>query len=460
MRHATLAGAALIAACAGAPVQAQSLADTLVQTYQTSPTLKSARAVLRQVDEAVAVERGVKRPFVTATGDADFTAAEGGDPGIEDTYSLSVTGSLLVFDSGETRANVNSALSDVASQRAVLKSTEQSVLLSAVTAYSNVFRDQEQVSVAGNNVRVLEQQVTATNDRFELGEVTLTDVALSNSRLAEAQAIEAGFQGSLAISTADYVEVVGTIPGQLRPPPPLPPLPATLEEAIAIAMREDPTLQSARFAVNAATFDVRAARSARGPSVSLSGGYTYTAQPGSDGFLGPDTNTASVGVTGSVPLISGGQLSAGVRAAEAALEQARFDLQTSARATRDGVATAWANLAVAQATIVANEEGARAAGIAFQGGQEEVQLGARTTLDVLDLEQDLRDAQFALTDSRGDELIAAYALLAAMGLLTVEHLNLGIPTYDPDIYFSEVQNAPYSTVRGSILDKLRDRYSR
>ena len=149
-----------------------------------------------------------------------------------------------------------------------------------------------------------------------------------------------------------------------------------------------------------------------------------------------------------------------MRQSEALVARRKFDVQDTARTIRQNTAGAWANLAVARASIVANQEQVRSARIAFEGVQEEATLGARTTLDVLDLEQDLRDAQLQLASSQRDEYVAAYQLLSTMGLLTVKHLNLGIPTYDPEVYHNKVQNGPYSTVEGNILEKLRDRYSR
>ncbi|MEM9794756.1 MAG: TolC family protein, partial [Pseudomonadota bacterium] len=321
--------------------------------------------------------------------------------------------------------------------------------------------DIESVNVARNNVSVLAEQVRATQDRFDLGEVTRTDVSLSEARLAAARSNEALVLGSLAISRENFLAAVGRPAGTPQPPPVLPELPATLAQAEAIAMREQPELNAARFNQIAAEFDLTRARAARGPTVSLGADVTYSDTPGNAFTSGRSRDTsAGLSVTGNLPIYQGGQLSALVRQAEANLAQSQFDVQNTARAVRQNLGSAWSNLAVARATITANQQEVRAATVAFEGGREEASLGARTTLDVLDLEQDLRDAEFALASSLRDEYVAAYQLLSAMGLLTVKHLNLGIPTYDPDVNFNRVQNGPYSTVEGSILDKLRDRYSR
>ncbi|MBD3624409.1 MAG: TolC family protein, partial [Rhodobacteraceae bacterium] len=252
--------------------------------------------------------------------------------------------------------------------------------------------------------------------------------------------------------------VVGAPALDLRTPPPLPQVPQSLQQIEALAMREHPALNSARFLETAAQFDLARARAARGPSLSVDA--SVGAIDARDATGRTDNVQASLGLSGSVPLYRGGELSALVRQAESVLQQRRFAGQNTARLGRQDAAVALSNLKVARATIAANREEVRAAQVAFEGVQEEATLGARTTLDVLDLEQDLRDAQLALATSLRDEYVAAYQLLSAMGLLNVEYLNLGIPTYNPDVNYNRVQNAPYSTVEGGIMEKLRDRYAR
>ena len=437
---------------------ADTLTQTLIQTYQQSPVLESERARLRATDERVALARVSRRPTLDFSVSGDFGTSRDSDWELSDSYGVSLRSSLLLYDNGQSAAAIEAAKAVVASGRGQLRQVEAQVLLAAVAAYMDIRRDFQSVTVAQNNVAVLEQQVQATRDRFELGEVTRTDVSLSEARLAAAQANLAAFRGSLEASREGYRAVVGAPAGTLETPPPLPQLPATLAEAEAIAMRTHPTLEAARYAVTASEFDLARARAARGPSVSLNSSITYA---DNENFSGRDRDlSAGIGLTGSVPLYRGGQLSALVRQAEAQLAQARFDVQDIARTIRQNVAVAWSNLAVARATIAANREQVQAARVAFEGVREEATLGARTPLDVLDLEQELRDAEFQLASSLRDEYVGAYQLLSAMGLLNVQHLGLGIPTYDPDVNYVRVQNAPYSTVEGGILEQLRDRYSR
>ncbi|WP_112321708.1 TolC family outer membrane protein [Oceanibium sediminis] len=437
---------------------AQTLTDSLITAYQNSPILESQRAALRNIDERVALARSSMRPNINVGTSAQFQASRDTDWDVSDNYSATLGASLLLYDHGQTAAAIESAKAVVAANRGVLRNVEQSVLLNTVAAFMDVRRGVQSVTVAENNVQVLRQQVQATRDRFELGEVTRTDVSLSEARLASAQANLAAFRGQLAAAREAYRAVVGVAPGQLANPPAIPALPATLTEAEAIAVRTHPSLEAARFSQTAADFNLKRARAARGPSLTANSSLGIN---NTDGILGRNENAvATLSLNGNIPIYAGGQLSALVRQAEAALAQAKFDVQDTARAIRQNAAVSWSNLAVARASIVANKQQVRAARVAFEGVREEALLGARTTLDVLDLEQDLRDAEFQLASSLRDEYVAAYQLLSSMGLLSVDHLQLGIPTYDPDVNYNRVQNAPYSTVEGDILDQLRDRYSR
>lgn len=440
------------------PVNADTLTDALIKAYQMSPTLEAERAALRNTDEGVAIARSRKRPSLTASAGAGVESSENVDWELYDTYQAQLQSSLLLYDHGQTSAAIEAAKATVAAGRASLRDVEQSVLLDTVAAFMDVRRNIQSVQVARNNVSVLEEQVRATRDRFDLGEVTRTDVSLAEARLAQAQANLAAFEGQLTSARETYLAVVGAPALDLRTPPPLPQVPQSLQQIEALAMREHPALNSARYLETAAQFDLARARAARGPSLSVDA--SVGAIDARDATGRTDNVQASLGLSGSVPLYRGGELSALVRQAESVLQQRRFAVQNTARLVRQDAAVALSNLNVARATIAANREEVRAAQVAFEGVQEEATLGARTTLDVLDLEQDLRDAQLALATSLRDEYVAAYQLLSAMGLLNVEYLNLGIPTYNPDVNYNRVQNAPYSTVEGGIMEKLRDRYAR
>ncbi len=454
LRARLLAGAAL-ALWSSSPVAAHSLTDALIAAYQNSPVLEVNRAGLRAQDESVPLARSALRPNVSL--DANGTlAVNSGQPGeITDTWQAGLNASLVLYDSGQTPAAVNSAKAGIMAARAGLKAVEQGVLLSAAVAYLDVRRDMQFVDLSENNVRVLREQVQAVNDRFAVGEVTRTDVSQAEARLAFAQAGLAGSQGGLAISSQNYLAAVGSPPNDLSVPPPIPDLPDVLASAISIAMGEHPSIIGARFAQDSATFDVERSKGRSGPMVSMNGqlGVQTGDITNHDLVLG-----ANVGLNATIPLYQGGTLESLERQAGAILDQRKFELQSAARGVQQQVAIAWANLGVARASIVASQQQIEAATIAHDGVRVEATFGTRTTLDVLNAEQELLTARSNLVSAQRDEYVAAYNLLAAMGLLTVSHLQLGIPSYDPDVNYNRVQNGPVEGFDGSVLDRITNRW--
>lgn len=470
------AGAALLSVVLATPSTADTLADTLVKAYQLSPSLQASRAALRALDEQVGQARAGKRPqvdlqFQIETGQSESFSAAGpfsaASQNLVKSRSLNATiaASLTLLDRGRTRAAINAAQANVSAGRASLKNSEQTLLLDAVTAFMDVRRDSRFVSLGQSNVSVLRQQVRAAQDRFELGEVTRTDVSLAEARLAQAVATLASFQGQLAVSKEQFKAVVGVQPNNLQTPPPIPGLPASVDQAIAISMRESPNMISIRFSELAAKFNVDRAIANRkftldaGASASVDSNGNEGNNGNLDIFDTRDTQSSwQLSLTLNRQIYSGGALKSAVRQAQATLAEQKFLVQDTARQVQQSVAASWANLEIAQASIVANREQVRAAQVTFDGVREEARLGARTTLDVLDREQELRDAQVQLASSIRDEYVSAYQLLSAMGLLTAEHLKLGVDSYDPDLYYNAVQRAPIRTPRGEKLDKLIERY--
>lgn len=434
-RSVVLAGLLVTAAW---PLAAQSLGETLVSAYRSSPVLEAQRAALRAVDEGVAQALAGRRPRVEASGEASLS--DSSDSDLSDRYSAGVDASLTLYDHGRTEAAVDSARAGVEAGRADLMSAEQDVLLDAVTAHIDIRRDARLVMLSESNVSVLQEQVQAARDRFEVGDVTRTDVSLAEARLAAARSELAAAEGQLRLSQDRYAAVVGVPARAVLEPPPLPRLAASLEAAEAIALREHPAIVAARFREQAATYDLDRARRGFGPTATLGGSVSLTRAPTQ--FSGDETSiNAGVSLQGSVPIYSGGTLESAVRQSEALLGQRKAQLQAAARQVRQQVAAGWSNLAVARASIVASQQQIAAAEIAVQGVREEQLLGARTTLDVLDREQELRDAQFQLVSAQRDEVAAAYGLLAAMGLMTADYLNLPVERYDPALNYSRVEPA-------------------
>ncbi len=453
-----LFGISAIVLASTMPAGADTLTDAMRLAYETNPTLILNRAALRATDESVALARSGRRPQLVLQGVANSanTPAFEGTP--IDTTSISLNASLLLFDGGRSQMAVEAAQTSVLAARANLRNIEQSVMLSAAQAFLTVQRDQQIVALAQNNVEVLKQQVQAAEDRFAVGAVTRTDVSQTKARLAAAQAVLAANRGALAISSENYLAVVGAAPVNLAPPPKLPHVPGTLAAAEEIALRTHPLMRAAHLSEKVALIDLRRARNARLPSLSLMGEVSY-----SESYLGPVNlsagDSSSIGINLSQPITTGGRLAAAIRQSGALLERSMAETANTRAQVLQQTAAAWFQLQIARASIVATRLQIEAAQFAFEGITEEANLGARTVLDTLNAKQEVLTAQNALITAIYDERIAVYSLLAAMGLLTPENLELGIELYDPTENFNRVQNAPLRTFEASkVLDNIADRW--
>ncbi len=444
-----LVGAALVAAGGlSAPAHAETLADALSLAYQTNPTLQAERARVRALDETfvqarsgrgpqVSVEAGVSGVDALSRRDlAGFgIAGTNVNSDTEATASYGVSASQSLYQGGRVRAQMDAASAAIDAGRATLYSVEQSVLVDVVRAYVNVRRDERVIDIRRNNMEVLSRQLQAAQDRFEVGEITRTDVAQAQARLAGATSLLQAARAELSTSRAVYERVVGQAPGALQPEPPLPPLPATIEDAVDTAVSRNPQVQAARFAEEAARADIRAARANRRPQVGVGLGAQRQ-----DGLLtgGSDLDTASVSGTVTIPLFTSGLNSSRVRQAREAASQARLQMHVAERAVRESVAAAYAGFLAANAQITSFEEQVRATELAFEGVEEEARVGLRTTLDVLDAEQELLNARLSLTDARRDAYVAGFGLLQAIGGVSPEALGLTGTFYNPADNFDAV----------------------
>lgn len=431
-----LLGAMCLAGAPGA-AHAQSLADTMAAAYRNSPELAAARADVKVFSERAVQERAGGRLRVEGElSIQQLTRTEDGD----DLLFPTTVGLTLVqplYTGGQVENATEAAEQRITAREVLLLATEQQLLLDAVTAFSDVRRDDEFVSIAQNNVRVLSEQLRAARERFEVGEVTRTDVEQARSRLAAAHSQLAAAEGALASSREIYQRVVGEYPGDLQPPPPLPDLPSSRDEAVTMALRDEPGVIAARIEREATGSDVRTAIGALLPQVSLQGTLANQETFG-DGRAGP--RSAAVGVFVTIPFYTGGFNYSNVREAQAVAEAASSDITAAMRTAVRNVGVSWATLQVARASIQAGVLEVSAAQLAFEGVQEEAKVGARTTLDVLDAEQEILNARFDLVGARRDEYVAAYSLLASVGKLTVEHLGL-------DVGIQPVTTSYYQTVR-------------
>lgn len=425
---ATLALAALVVGPLGVDTAAaDSFSDALASAVNNSARLEAQRQVVRGQDENVEQARAGRRPTITGELSQGVVWNDNSEsltpPSIRAPTTLTITGSQNLYDGGQTSNAVDSTSATVRSAERALLQTEQAVLLDAVTAYVDVLTALENVELARNNVRVIGESLEAAEDRFEVGEVTRTDVAQAQARLAEARANLSAQRGVLNQERTTYLRQIGRPPVDLQPLPPLPQLPRTLEEALAIARDDHPSIVSARFDVESASSAVRQAQGALLPQVSAETAFQTSSQ-GTNDTSGEVTASAELRIT--VPIAQGGVLRSQVFQAQALADQRRAELSQTTREILEQVGVSWENLATARAQIRSNREQIRAAAIALDGVQEEAKVGARTTLDVLDAEQELLDAQTDLVDSSSDEYIAAFQLLSSIGKLTVAHLDLDV----------------------------------
>jgi outer membrane protein len=447
---ARLAGAFVLAGLAvGQPARAQTLQEALAAAYANNPTLQAARARLRATDENVPQALAGWRPTVTLQGQAGY--ADGTTTNTRagtrlDTERGLLSGSATViqplYRGGRTVAQTQRAENQVLAERANLISTEQQVLLEAITAYVNVIQNQEVLRLAINNVRVLERQLQAARDRFRVGEITRTDVAQAEARLERARSERANADGQLQNSRAQYARVIGEVPGTLVPPPPIRPIVNSADEAARLAEANSPAVLRAAFDERAAIANIDVIFGELLPSVNLQASTfrnDNTSQPGTRA-----TGSQIVAAL-SVPLYQGGQEHARVRQAKQQAQQAREALSDARRVAIENARRAWETLVSSRAQIGALQAQVRANEIALDGVQREALVGARTTLDVLNAEQELLDARVNLVRATRDVVVASYALAATAGRLTARDLNLPVPIYDPLEYYGSARNRWFGT---------------
>ncbi len=433
---------------------AESLRDAMTAAYNNSNLLEQNRALLRAQDENVAVALAALRPQIalssTITHSDQATGLGGGGGNLSSTVGISMD--LLLYDGGNSALAVEAAKQTVFAARAQLLGLEQQVLLGAVQAYIAVVRDSRVVTLRESNLRLITRELRAARDRFEVGEVTRTDVAQAEARLASGRGQLAQAQGDLAISRELYKAAVGKAPGRLTGIRSLPSLPGSVNAAQGLGERSFPDVLQAQRQIKADELNVARARAATKPRI----GFNATA-----GHSNSSDNNSSVSLNMTMPIYQGGQLSAQLRRAQAQVHASRSALSQTVLTTRQNVADSWTQLAVARAQIAASDRQIRAAQVAFDGVREEARLGARTTLDVLDAEQALSDARTNRVINDSNAQLAAFQLLLSMGQLTADALDLPVQRYDPNEYFNAVKSAPVpSTAQGRKLNRILERYSK
>lgn len=434
---------ALTGLLALAPASAETLTDALAAAYQTNPVLQAQRAQLRATDEQVPQALSGWRPSAQAQGSYGYTETEtelnSGIKSRDDLRPLSgsVTLSQNLFAGGRTVNATDQAEASVLAGRETLASVEQNTLLNAVRAYMNVIRDQQAVELNQNNLEVLKRQLEATTDRFRVGELTRTDTAQAEARLSLARTNLTAAEAQLTASRSFYERIVGSMPGTLERPPSVAGLPESEEAARAIAAENNPTLQAARYAEEASREAISVAKGALLPSFDVQAQYQYGRDPSS---TIRDVEESSILGVLTIPLYQSGVEYSQVREAKEINNRSRLEVMAAMREVDEAVRNAWEVLRSSRAAIVSTREQVNASEIALEGVRQESEVGARTTLDVLNAEQEYLNARVTLVTAERDLAVAEYGLLAAMGQLTARDLDLPVDYYDPTENYGEVRN--------------------
>jgi len=448
---AAIAIAMLAITFADAPAKAETLEQALSDAYLVNPVLNAERARLRAIDEQVASAKSGLRPNVSASGDTGYSNQNsnstnaigfgaGGltSDGVTHPHGYSVQLSQPLFQGFQNLNAVRQAKAQVQAEREALRTAEQNVLLDAATAYVNVVRDQAVVRLRENDVKVLTEQLKATRDRFDVGEVTRTDVAQAEARRSEALATLSVAQANLKTSRAAYEQVIGHPPGNLQTPPSIRHLlPQTLDEAMTLGDGENPVILDAVYKEEASLYAVQQIMGELLPSVSLEAQYKKRFD---ESQITSEVETTTVTGRLNVPLYQGGGVAARVRQAKETNNQLKREVEDARLRVHADVIANWGILQSSGPAISSAESAVKANKIALTGVREEEKVGQRTTLDVLDAQRELLNSQIGLVSALRDRVVAEYSLYAAIGRMDAQTLGLSVPYYDPLQHYDIVKN--------------------
>jgi len=416
-----LAGSALAALLSTGAASAETLSDAISSAIQSNPQLDTQRVATEIARESLEQARAGGRTTVSVGASAGYQYTDTNSPfslnnGDSGSLSAQVQATKPIYTGGRISAGVRQARAGIDAADAQYAGAEQDLILQVVTAYMDLRRDRETVAIRQNNVDVAAEQERAAKDRFEVGVVTRTDVSLSTANLEGARAALASAEAALEASNANYSFLTGLTPGELAPPPPVPPLPASLEEATRIGLENNPDMIAARHNERAANEAIEAAKAQGRPTVNLVG----TAQSQEGYYSSRDVTQSSVSgvIQGSIPIVTGGLVKSQTKSARLRRDQARRQIDSLDRSIRAQVASAWYGYDATLRSIEASKRQVEAAEIAYDGAKEELAVGVRTTLDVLDQEQQLFEARLSLVQSERNAYVAAHQLLRATGQLT------------------------------------------
>lgn len=439
----------MVLAAAAQPAAAETLESALSRAYEANPALNSERARLRSVDETVAQAQAGYRPTATVSADIGIQQFQGqlsrnqisGARGATRPGGAGITVNQTLFNGFRTDNQTRQAESNVLTNREAVRLTEMTTLFNAAQSYMNVLRDTANLELQRNNVEVLEEQLRQTRDRFNVGEVTRTDVAQAEARLAGARSQVSAAESQLRSSIGIYRQNIGVEPRQLAPGRPLDRyVPANLEEAIAIGLREHPQILASFHAVDAAELQVKVAEGALYPTagVNASVQQRYDQQ-----FPGDNGVTAMVMGTISIPLYQGGAEYAQIRQAKELVGQARLIAERDRDTVRSLIVQAWGRLEASKAQVLASQAQVQANEVALNGVREEARVGQRTTLDVLNAQQELLNSRVNLILAQRDRVVNSYDVVQTIGRLTVRFTALPVTPYSPKQHFDQVKDLWY-----------------
>ena len=435
------------------PALADTIEAALVRAYQNNPQLNSQRAQVRFTDENVPQALSGYRPRVAITGSAgyqytDTLTTSGGTPtaiartdihGANPPRSVGATVTQTLFNGQQTANRTRAAESQVSGAREALRVLDQTVLLSAATIYMDYLRDSAIVEVQQSNVRVLEQTLKQTKDRFNVGEVTRTDVAQSEAQLAAGKTQLLTADANLTTTRSNFRRIIGNEPAGLAPGSPVDRfLPKTLPSAVELGLIENPNVTAQMFGIDVSYLQVKVNEGALLPTVTLQASVQQSYE---QTLITYRAFGASAIAQLTVPVYQGGAEYSLIRQSKETLAQQRLALEQVRDQTRANVVTAWGQLVAGKAQVASAQSQVTASEIALNGVREEAKAGQRTTLDVLNAQQALVNARVALVTAQHDRVVASYSVLNAVGRLSPQVLNLQTVTYDPSVHYHQVRDS-------------------
>ncbi|MBV8926843.1 MAG: TolC family outer membrane protein [Bradyrhizobium sp.] len=443
----------LLAQIGPTPALADTIEAALIRAYQNNPQLNAQRAQVRSTDENVPQALSGYRPKVALTASAgyqytDTLTTSGGSPtqivrtethGTDPPRAVGLTVTQTLFNGQQTANRTRAAESQVSGAREALRVLEQTVLLNAATIYMDYLRDSAIVEVQKSNVRVLEQTLKQTQDRFNVGEVTRTDVAQSEAQLAAGKTQELTAESNLVTTRSNFRRIIGNEPQSLAPGSPVDRfLPGSLPGAVELSLVENPNVTAAMYGIDVNFLQVKINEGALLPTVTLQGSVQQAYE---QTMITPRTFGASAIAQVSVPIYQGGAEYSLIRQSKENLAQQRLNLEMTRDQTRANTVTAWGQLVAGKAQVSSAQSQVTASEVALNGVREEAKAGQRTTLDVLNAQQALVNARVALVTAQHDRVVASYAVLNAVGRLSPQGLNLPTQTYDASVHYQQVRDS-------------------